>query len=122
MDFDLDTMYCGAVKRGDIFLCHFAEKEQAVVVLQDSILNERLPTVTVVPIEPHTAGAPVFRNEVMLTAKETGFGGSGICMLHKTQPISRQCLIAKKGEVSDEKLQALYGALDVSLGRFRDKE
>lgn len=120
MDFDLDTMYCGAVKRGDIFLCRLEKKETAVVVLQDSILNERLPTVAVVPIEPHIASAPVFKNEIVLSAKETGFGGSGICMLHKMQPISRQYLVAKKGEVSKEKLAALYAALDINLGRFRD--
>jgi len=120
MPFDLDNMYCGAIKRGDIFLVVFSGKEQAVVVLQDSILNERLSTVVVVPIEPYKHGQTIFKNEVLLKAKETGFGEAGICMLHKIQPVSRQQMVAKKGEVAPEKLQDLYGALDINLGRFRD--
>ncbi len=120
MTFELDNMYCGAIKRGDIFLVSFSGKEQAVVVLQDSILNERLGTVIAVPIESYKHGQKIFKNEVLLKEKETGFGEAGICMLHKLQPVNRTQMVAKKGEVTKEKLQELYAALDVNLGRFRD--
>ncbi len=122
MEFDLDKMYCGKIKRGDIFLADVgAQKEQAIVVMQDDILNERLPTVVVVPVEPHHKGQHVFKNEVLLTDKETGFGVTGLCMLHRLLTLDRRQLIAKKGEVSKEKLQELFHALDVNLGKFRDR-
>ena len=59
------------VKRGDIFLGNFGNKEKVMVVLQDSILNERLSTVVVAPIEPHRDGQRVFKNEVLLPERET---------------------------------------------------
>lgn len=120
MSFELDNMYCGAIKRGDIFLVAFDGKEQAVAVLQDNILNERLGTIIVVPIEPYKAGQKFFKNEVLLKEKETGFGVAGICMLHKIQPVNRTQMVAKKGELSQQKLQEFYKALDINLGRFRD--
>jgi len=122
MAFNLDKMYCGMVKRGDIFLGNFGNKEKVMVVLQDSILNERLSTVVVAPIEPHRDGQRVFKNEVLLPERETGLGQKGVCMLHKIQLASRTQMIAKKGEVSAVKLQDIYAALDINLGRFRDRE
>lgn len=122
MEFDLDKMYCGKIKRGDIFLVDVGNgAERVVVVVQDDILNERLPTVVAVPIEPHRKGQHIFKNEVLLGEKETGLGQSGICMLHRIFTIDRTQLIAKKGEVSKEKLMDMYHALDVNLGKFRDK-
>lgn len=117
---ELDAMYCGAIKRGDIFLCSFSGSEKPVVVLQDSILNERLSTLLVVPIEAYKKGERVFKNEVMLEKAHTGFGGSGICMLHRLQMVRREQMIAKKGELDKNKLHELYSALDINLGRFRD--
>lgn len=120
MAFDLDNMYCGAIKRGDLFLCLLEnDKEQAVVVLQDSILNERLGTVMVVPIVPYDGGR-TFKNEIVLKENETGFGNNGLCMLHKLCVVKREQFIAKKGELNLKKLQEIYGALDINLGRFRD--
>lgn len=121
---ELDTMYCGAIKRGDIFLCSFgllAGEEKPVVVLQDSILNERLSTVLVVPVEQIKKGERVFKNEVLLEHADTGFGSVGVCMLHRLQMVRRERMIAKKGELTIAKLQELYHALDVNLGRFRDR-
>ncbi len=117
---ELDLMYCGAIKRGDIFLCSFTGEEKPVVVLQDSILNERLSTVLVVPIEQSKKGDRVFKNEVLLEKDLTGFGSVGICMLHRLQMVRREQMIAKKGELEKSKLHELYQALDVNLGRFRD--
>lgn len=117
---ELDLMYCGAIKRGDIFLCAIAGKEKPVVVLQDSILNERLSTLLVVPIESYKKGERVFKNEVILEKDHTGFGSIGICMLHRMQMVRREQMIAKKGELEKSKLHELYQALDVNLGRFRD--
>lgn len=119
MEFDIDKMYCGSIKRGDIFLSNL-EKNKYFVVLQDQVLNERLATVIVAPLEKH-ASDKVFKNEVLFLKKELGFDKEMICMLHKMQLLDRRQLVAKMGEVKKDKLVDLYKALDVTLGRFRDK-
>lgn len=134
MDFDLDKMYCGAVRRGDVFLFDRVEsassadhaarveiKETPAVVLQEDILNQGLPTVVCALLEPYKIGEEIFPNEVLLKSAETGLGRDGICMLHKILTIDRRNMIAKKGELKPERLQEIYQALDVNLGRFRDK-
>jgi len=119
--FDFDKMYCGAVRRGDVFLYETDKgEERAVAVLQDNVLNDGLPTVVGAAIEPQAKGEKVFANEVLLHSEETGLGKDGICMLHKVYTIERQRLVAKKGELQVARLQEIYKALDVNLGRFRD--
>ena len=114
-------MYCSAIRRGDLFLFEQDNKEKPVVVLQEDILNQGLPTVVCAAVEPYAKGEEIFPNEVLLKATETGLGRDGICMLHKILTIDRRRLIAKKGELQPTKLQEVYQALEVNLGRFRDK-
>ncbi len=120
MSFDFDTMYCGSIKRGDIFVAKNNGKDTLVVVLQDTLLNERLRSVLVVPIEPYASKNKVFKNEVVLRAKDTGLGEDGLCPLYEITRLGREQMLSKKGEVSSDLLQALYTALDINLGRFRD--
>jgi mRNA-degrading endonuclease toxin of MazEF toxin-antitoxin module len=91
-----------------------------VAVLQDPVLNERLSTVVVAEIIPHKSGERIFKNEVLLKSEETGLGQDGICALHKILTIDRRLMIAKKSELTKEKLQDVYHAMDVNCGRFRD--
>lgn len=130
MQFDLDKMYCGAIRRGDVFLYEEdgpltrsgePAQDKPVIVLQEDILNQGLPTVVCASVEPYEKGEEIFPNEVLLLAGETGLGKDGICMLHKILTIDRRYMIAKKGELKPEKLQEIYRALEVNLGRFRDK-
>jgi len=120
MVFDLDKMYCGVIRRGDIFLMNEDEEEKPVVVLQDDILNQRLETAVVAEILPHKTGERIFKNEVLLKEKETGLGQDGICALHKIKSINRGLMVAKKGELKKEKIQEIYEAMDINCGRFRD--
>lgn len=121
MDFDLDKMYCGKIRRGDLFIYEVNDEEKLAVVLQDDILNEGLPTVVCAMVEPYKAGEEVFPNEVILEKKVTGLDKDGICMLHKIITVDRRKMIAKKGELSQEKMVEVLEALDVNLGRFRDR-
>jgi len=121
MVFDFEKMYCGAIRRGDVFLCLHDKKELLVVVLQDHILNERLSTVVVAQILPHQAGDKIFKNEVFLKGTETGLGENGIGALHKIFTVDRRQMIAKKGELTKEKLQEVFEAMDINCGRFRDR-
>mgnify|MGYP001300158077 CR=1 FL=1 len=121
MDFDLDKMYCGAIRRGDIFLFEDEKKKiSTVVVLQDNVLNDGLPTVICALVVPYKKDDEVFANEVFLKKDEIGLGQDGVCMLHKVITIDRHNLVAKKGELKAERLQQIYNALDINCGRFRD--
>ena len=122
MPFDLDKMYCGAVRRGDVFLVEEENgKQRAIVILQDNILNDGLPTVVCAPVAPYEKGE-IMVNEVLLKKSETGLGQNGICLLHKMMTCERERLVTKKGELKPEKLQEFFKALDVNLGRFRDRK
>ena len=121
LHFDLDKMYCGHIKRGDIFLVEVAGAENLVIVVQDNILNERLGTVLAVPLVPHKPGDTVFTNELLLKSAETNLGRPSVAHTHKLAAVDRRHMTAKKGELHPEKLVALYAALDITLGRFRDR-
>ena len=122
MEFDLDKMYCGAIKRGDVFLYEdTAKKVLIAIILQDNVLNDGLPTVVCAAVAPYKKDEEVFANEVLLKKDETGLGQDGICMLHKIITVNRHKLIAKKGDLKPERLQQIYQALDVNCGRFRDR-
>jgi len=121
MDFDLDKMYCGKIRRGDLFVYEIGEEEKLAVVLQDDILNEGLPTVVCATVLPYKTGEEVFPNEVILDKKTTGLDKDGICMLHKIITVDRRKMIAKKGELNEDKMQEIFQALEINLGRFRDK-
>lgn len=121
MRINADSMYCGAIKRGDILLClNGKDKEQAVIALQNDILNQSLPTIIGALIAPQHQVKEIFINEVILKKIETGLDKDSVCFLHKIVTVDRREIIAKKGELKPERLQKIYQALDVTLGRFRD--
>jgi mRNA-degrading endonuclease toxin of MazEF toxin-antitoxin module len=121
MYFDFDKMYCGAVRRGDIFLYERERHiKETVLVLQENTLNDGLPTVICALVKPYRKGDEVFANEVLISKHELGVGVDGICMLHKIYTVPRELLVAKKGEIKIETLKSVFKALDINLGRFRD--
>ncbi|PLX28782.1 hypothetical protein C0581_00955 [Candidatus Parcubacteria bacterium] len=117
----LDNMYCAAIRRGDVVLCSEKDKEQLYVVLQDDVLNQSLPTMVCVPVEIYKKGDEVLVNEVLLKKGETGLGSDSVCFLHKVITIERVHVVAKKAELKKERVQELLHALDITLGRFRDR-
>lgn len=121
-DFLADKMYCGKIRRGDIFLCELPHgEERVVVVLQDDILNEGLPTVVCAEVALSVSGSEIFANELLLKKQEVGLAKDAVCMLHKVITMDRRCMVAKKGELSPIRLREVYAALDVNCGRFRDR-
>jgi len=120
MEYDLDKMYCGLIKRGDIFACEHQGEEKVVVVLQDQVLNSSLPTVVCALVEFNKKDGEVFANEILLRDTEMWLDQDGICMLHKIVTIDRRLMYDKKAELPAERLEQIYQALDANLGRFRD--
>ncbi len=119
-DVNVDNMYCGRIRRGDVFLYEKKPGELLpVVVIQDSVLNEGLPTVMCAHIELGRQDDGVV-TEVSVKKQESGLQKDGVCALHHVDTIDRRLMITKKGELSKETLQAIFQAFDIVLGRFRD--
>ncbi|HAZ28823.1 MAG TPA: hypothetical protein DCY48_03570 [Candidatus Magasanikbacteria bacterium] len=118
----LDNMYCGAIRRGDVVLYEEEPREErAYVALQDTTLNETLGTIVCVGIEPTEDHGRSRITEVVLKKNETGLGKDGLCVLSRIMPIDRRFIVAKKAELHPELFQKLLQALDIVLGRFRDR-
>ena len=113
MEYDLDKMYCGLIKRGDVFVCQHQEEERVVVVLQDRVLNSSLPTVICALVEFDKKNEKVFANEILLRDKELWLEQDGICMLHKVITVDRRSMLNKKAELKKGKLQEIYKASSV---------
>ena len=122
MEDDFDKMYCGAIKRGDVLWCEIEKgKEGLVVALQDDVLDQSLPTVVCALIKPVEKNEEVLVNEVFLNKSELGVKKDGICMLHRIFTINRLKIFSEKGELKPERMKKIYWALDITLGKYRDK-
>lgn len=123
-NFDLDKMYCAAIKRGEIFLVanHDLNEENLMIVVQDNVLNERLSTVLAIPVEPHHEAGAHFKNQLLLKPSETSLGVPAVCLPQKIEAVDRRRLLAKTGELAPDRLQDLFDILDINLGRFRDQK
>jgi len=119
MSFDFDKMYCGSIQRGDVVLVEKEKQEKAYLVLQDDVLNNGLSTIVCANIKPIIKKEESLINEIILRADITGLGEDGLCQLYKIETVNRESIIAKKGEVDNEKLKEVFKKLDVTLGRFR---
>ncbi|MFH0857544.1 MAG: type II toxin-antitoxin system PemK/MazF family toxin [Candidatus Magasanikbacteria bacterium] len=121
-NFEIDNMYCGLIRRGDIFIYEDKKgKKETVVVIQDDILNESLPTVVCAHIEEYKKGRSIFANEVFLPIDETGFPTDTLCVLYTLEALDRRGMVIKKGELTADRLQMVLKALDINCGRFRDR-
>ncbi|MDO8626422.1 MAG: type II toxin-antitoxin system PemK/MazF family toxin [Candidatus Magasanikbacteria bacterium] len=120
--FDLDRMYCAAIKRGEIFLVanHDHSEENLMIIVQDNVLNERLSTVLAIPIAPHHEAGGHFKNQFLLKPSETSLGEPAVGLPQKIEAVDRRRLLAKTGELAPDRLRDLFDVLDINLGRFRD--
>jgi len=120
--FDIDNMYCGIVRRGDVVIYSDAKHKQlALLVLQDDILNETVSTVVCALIVHKDPERPNFLNEVLLQPSETGLSEDALCLSYKIGTFDRRGIIMKKGELRQKALQEVLDACDVTFGKFRDE-
>tara|TARA_Y100000310_G_C20053861_1_gene521825 strand:- start:111 stop:482 length:372 start_codon:yes stop_codon:yes gene_type:complete len=117
---NIDNLYCGAIKQGDVLLCKYEDTQKHIVVLQDSLLNGSMPTVVGALLDLEKNDNENFVNEVCLTEEDLWKGASGVCMLHKIVTVERKTVYEKKGSLQNKNLKKVYSALDINLGKFRD--
>jgi len=121
MTFFADNMYCGALKRGDIVMYEIDGEQRPALVLQDDVLNGGLPSVVCARLTVQKPKSQPVVTEVAIHKTSSGLGKNTLCQLHHIHTIERHIIRAKKGEVGSEILQEIFDALDISLGRFRDR-
>jgi len=120
--FDLNQMYCGIIRRGDVFL--YKDKtggRELLLVLQDDFLNETLPTVVCAKVERLKKDEELFVNEFFLGKEEFSLPYDYIARLYKVGSYDRRGMVAKKVEMTNEQRKRMYKAFDIVCGRYRDE-
>ena len=110
------------VRRGDIFLANLDPTvgvEQAgtrpVLVVQCDLANERIPTVTVVPVTSNLrAGRFLFT--VTVPAAESGLSRDSVLLVFHVRTLDKARLIRHMGQLKPETMSGVDEALALHLG------
>jgi len=110
------------IQRGDIFLANLdpvVGSEQAgtrpVLVVQCDQANERIPTVTVVPLTSNLrAGRFLFT--VTISAAELGLAMDGVALVFHIRTLDQTRLIRKLGRLTPQTMAQVDQALALHLG------
>ena len=110
------------VRRGDIFLANLDPTvgvEQAgtrpVLVVQCDLANERIPTVTVVPLTSNLrAGRFLFT--VTGPATESGLSRDSVILVFHVRTLDRARLIRRLGQLEPQTMSGVDEALALHLG------
>ncbi len=110
------------IQRGDIFLANLDPvigSEQAgtrpVLVVQCDQANERIPTVTVVPLTSNRRAAR-FLFTVSVSAAEAGLAMDGVALVFHIRTLDQARLIRKMGHLAPQTLLRVDQALILHLG------
>lgn len=110
------------VRRGDIFMANLDPTrgaEQAgtrpVLVVQCDLANERIPTVTVVPLTSN-ARAARFLFTVAVSAAESGLAIDSVILVFHLRTLDKARLIRRMGHLEPETMSSVDQALALHLG------
>ena len=110
------------VRRGDIFLANLDPTkgvEQAgtrpVLVVQCDLANERIPTVTVIPLTSNLrAGRFLFT--VTVPATESGLSRDSVILVFHVRTLDKAHLIRRMGQLEPQTMSGVGEALALHLG------
>ena len=109
-------------QRGDIFMANLDPTvgvEQAgtrpVLVVQCDLANERIPTVTVVPLTSNLRAAR-FLFTVTVTSAESGLGADSVILAFHVRTLDKSRLIRRMGHLQFETMAEVDQALALHLG------
>ncbi len=109
------------IQRGDVFLANLdpvVGSEQAgtrpVLVVQCNLANERIRTVTVVPLTSNLrAGRLLFT--VMVSSAESGLAVDGVALVFHIRTLDQSRLIRRMGRLKSETMDKVDAALTLHL-------
>jgi mRNA interferase MazF len=110
------------IQRGDVFMANLDPVvgfEQAgtrpVLVVQCDLANERIPTITVVPLTSNLrAGRFLFT--VTISAVESGLAMDGVALVFHIRTLDQTRLIRKMGRLNSQTMARVDQALAFHLG------
>jgi mRNA interferase MazF len=110
------------VQRGDVFMANpdpVVGSEQAgtrpVLVVQCDQANDRIPTVTIVPLTSNLrAGRFLFT--VVISAAESGLAMDGVALVFHIRTLDQARLIRKMGHLDTQTMTRVDAALALHLG------
>ena len=101
------------VKRGDVVLIVAQGdygKPRPAVVVQSDLFNSTHASISVCPISSAIVDAPMFRIEIQATSSN-GLKKKSQVMVDKTQPLKRERIKKRIGELAEEEIRAIGVAL-----------
>jgi mRNA interferase MazF len=108
------------IRRGDVFLVNLnpvvgseVGKTRPAVVVQNDLANRSSPTVTIIPIS--SSMERVFPFQVQIPAGEGGLSQESKALCEQIRTVSRDRLLQRLGQLSQERLNQIRTALDRHL-------
>jgi mRNA interferase MazF len=109
-------------RRGEIYLVNFdptvgaeIQKTRPALVIQNDIANEH-SAITIVAAISSKFDENLYPTEVLISASSSGLLKDSVVLLNQVRSIDRQRLIRRLGKASDETMNAIDRAIQISLG------
>ncbi len=109
-------------KRGEIYLVNFdptvgseIQKTRPALILQNDISNQHSP-ITIVAALTSQFDSELYPTEVLINPPEGGLSYPSVVLLNQIRSIDRQRLIRRLGLISDQLLDKINSAIQISLG------
>jgi mRNA interferase MazF len=91
------------------------QKTRPALILQNDIANRHSP-ITIVAALTSQFEEPLYPTEVLITPPEGGLTVSSIVLLNQIRSIDRRRLVRRLGTVTQETLERVNRAMQLSLG------
>ncbi len=109
-------------QRGEIYLVNFdptvgseIQKTRPALILQNDISNQHSP-ITIVAALSSQFDIELYPTEVLITPPEGGLTKPSVVLLNQIRSIDRQRLVKRIGIVSDQLMEQVNNAIQISLG------
>jgi len=109
-------------KRGEIYLVNFdptvgseIQKTRPALILQNDVSNQHSP-ITIVAALSSKFDCELYPTEVLINPPEGGLSLASVVLLNQIRSIDRQRLVKRLGIISDQLLEKVNSAIEISLG------
>jgi len=109
-------------KRGEIYLVNFdptvgseIQKTRPAIILQNDISNQHSP-ITIVAALTSQFDTELYPTEVLINPPEGGLTYPSVVLLNQIRSIDRKRLVKRLGIISEELMNSVNNAIQISLG------
>jgi len=109
-------------RRGEIYLVNFdptigseIQKTRPALILQNNISNQYSP-ITIVAALTSQFDTELYPTEILINPPEGGLSYPSVVLLNQIRSIDRKRLVKRLGIISDELMEQVNSAIQISLG------